>query len=303
MAKTTSQTSSPLTKRKKLSSLNSTATSNSTEGLFNAFSTVDNSIDLKLTDTSIPLLPRDAKIVLLDIEGTTTSISFVKDVLFPYALEKLPSHLRSLSSQKQMELLQRLQLDIKRLDSNHPAKIQLESNPSAENEIVSYVETMMKHDVKATGLKQLQGDIWKHGYMTSHELKGHVYQDFKPFLQWCESHSVQVHIYSSGSVGAQKLLFGHSINGNLLNYINNHYDTTVGSKKESSSYENIAKYLKVSLEDIVFISDSESELVAAKKAGIVFAVMSVRLGNVPLTTASDTFPKIYSLLQVCGTGS
>jgi len=303
MTNITTQNSSPHKRRKKSPTLNSTATSYITKGLFNASSNINNVKDLLRTEMSIPLLPRDAKIVLLDIEGTTTSISFVKDVLFPYALEKLPSHLRSLSSQEQMELHQRLKLDIKKLDSNHPAKIKLESNPRATNDIVYYVEKMMEHDVKATGLKQLQGDIWKHGYMTSHELKGHVYQDFKPFLQWCGLHSIQVHIYSSGSVDAQKLLFGHTINGNLLKYINNHYDTTIGSKKESSSYENIAKDLKVSLEEIVFISDSESELIAAKKVGIGFPVMSVRLGNVPLTTISETFPKIYSLLQVCGTGS
>lgn len=303
MTETISRKSTPLIKRSKLSSINITATSSSSEGLFNAFCTIDNAKDLKLTETSIPLLPRDAKIVLLDIEGTTTSISFVKDVLFPYALDKLPSHLLSLSSQDKLELLQRLKLDIKRLDSNHPAKIQLESNPNATNNILSHVEIMMKHDVKATGLKQLQGDIWKNGYITSHELKGHVYHDFKPFLQWCKSNFVQVHIYSSGSIGAQKLLFGHTINGNLLNYINNHYDTTIGSKKESSSYEHIAKDLKVSLKDIVFVSDSESELIAAKKIGIGFPVMSVRPGNVPLTTTSETFPKIYSLLQLCGTGS
>jgi len=250
----------------------------------------------------VPLLPRDAKIVLLDIEGTTTSISFVKDVLFPYALEMLPSHLQSLSSQEQGELLERLQSDIHKLDNNHPVKQELESNLNASNDIVSYVTIMMKHDVKATGLKHLQGNIWKHGYTISHELKAHVYQDFIPFLQWCESNSIQVHIYSSGSIGAQKLLFGNTIHGNVLHYITNHYDTTFGNKKESTSYKNIAKDLQVSSKDIVFISDSESELEAAKEGGIGFPVMSVRPGNVPLTSVSEKYPKIYTLLQVCGTG-
>lgn len=274
----------------------------STDVLFNAFSTDNNTKDLALSKTSIPLLPRDARVLLLDIEGTTTSISFVKDVLFPYALKKLPSYLRSLSSQEQMLLLQSLNSDIKILDSNHSSRKQSGSDLSVANRILSRVEMMMKYDIKDTGLKELQGKIWKDGYIMSQELKGHVYQDLKPFLQWCNSNSIQVNIYSSGSVDAQKLLFGHTIYGNLLNYINKHYDTTVGSKKEFSSYINIANDLKVSPEDIVFISDSESELIAAKRAGIGFSVMSVRPGNAPLTSTSEAFPKIFSLLQICGSG-
>lgn len=270
--------------------------------LFNTFCIGKHTRDLTPNQTSIPLLPRDARILLLDIEGTTTSISFVKDVLFPYALKELPSYLQSLSSQQQILLLENLESDIKNLDSNHPLKKHPECKASVEKKIVTLVELLMKNDVKATGLKELQGKIWKDGYIKSQQLKGHVYQDFKPFLQWCHSNSIQVNIYSSGSVDAQKLLFGHTIYGNLLNYINKHYDTCVGGKKESSSYINIANDLKVSPEDIVFISDSENELTAARRAGIGFSIMSVRPGNTPLTSTSEAIPKIFSLLQVCGSG-
>jgi len=264
---------------------------------FNASSITNNDHDLALTPNSIPLLPRDSQTVILDIEGTTTSISFVKDVLFPYALDKLDSHVDSLSIQEKSELLEQLQQDIHKLDINHPAILDLNGN---DQNIQSLVRSMMKQDVKGTGLKQLQGLIWKHGYDTN-ELKGHVYQDFLPFLQWCESQSVQVYIYSSGSVGAQKLLFGHSIVGNLLEYLNGHYDTKIGGKKEAASYKAIAQDLGKGVGELVFVSDSEDELVAAKEAGLN-VVMSVRPGNVLLTGVSDGFGRVFSLLQICGSG-
>lgn len=275
----------------------------SSETLLNTIGTVDITRDFRLNQTLIPLLPRDATTLLLDIEGTTTSISFVKDVLFPYALKELPSYLESLSSEEQKMLLLNLESDIKNLSSDYHSSKQLGADLSASERIILLVKFLMKNDVKATGLKELQGKIWKDGYTTSQKLRGHVYQDFKPFLKWCSSNSIQVNIYSSGSVDAQKLLFGHTIHGNLLNYINKHYDTTIGSKKEFSSYINIANDLEVSPKDIVFISDSESELIAAKKAGISFSVMSIRPGNAPLTSTSEDFPKVYSLLQICGSGT
>ncbi len=159
----------------------------------------------------------------------------------------------------------------------------------------------MKHDVKATGLKGLQGKIWKNGYATG-QLKGHIYEDFQPMLEWCKSQEVSVNIYSSGSIGAQKLLFGHSSNGDLCHYFNSHFDTTSGGKKESASYKKIAEDLGVNVKDMCFVSDAEAELVAAREAGVGFVVMSVRPGNAPLTDVGRGFPIIYSLLQLCGSG-
>ena len=133
------------------------------------------------------------------------------------------------------------------------------------------------------------------------ELRGHVYDDFCPLLQWCQSHKISVNIYSSGSIQAQKLLFGHSTEGDLTSYLDHYYDTTSGSKKEAQSYRVIAKSLGVHPSQICFVSDAEAELVAAKEAGIGHVVVSIRPGNVPLTNVGKSFPAVYSLLQLCGT--
>lgn len=164
----------------------------------------------------------------------------------------------------------------------------------------------MHHDVKATGLKSLQGKIWKAGYR-SKELQGHVYDDVVPLLQWCQSHDISVNIYSSGSIAAQKLLFGSTTHGDLCPFITNHFDTTSGGKKEMGSYQEIAKALKVDVNEIVFVSDAELELKAAREAGIGGVVMSVRPGNEPLIVEEESgeymeFVRVWSLLQLCGTG-
>jgi enolase-phosphatase E1 len=155
--------------------------------------------------------------------------------------------------------------------------------------------------LNSQGLKSLQGKIWKSGY-TSGELKGHVYEDFKPMLDWCKDMDVSVNIYSSGSIGAQKLLFGYSTEGDLCEYFQNHFDTTSGGKKESQSYKNISNSAGMDVKDICFVSDSEAELNAAREAGIGHVVMSVRPGNAPMTNRSKDFPVVFSLLQLCGSG-
>ena len=193
--------------------------------------------------------------------------------------------------------------DVRKLEEAHPSRKELEAKGDEEvkQSIVSHVHALMNHDVKATGLKGLQGKIWKAGY-ASGEVKGHIYDDFKPMLDWCKGQGVSVNIYSSGSIGAQKLLFGNSTEGDLCPYFNAHFDTTSGGKMEADSYKKIAKDLGLEPTDICFISDAEPELVAAREAGIGFPVMSVRAGNKPLTDTGREFPIVYSLLQVCGSG-
>lgn len=294
---------------------------------FNAATDIDNAVDLAEND--IPLLPRDCKILLLDIEGCTTSISFVHDVLFPFVKNQLYKHLETLKEDELKVIELSLAKDVQKLDKDHPSRVQLtgiQEDPS----IKDMVHALMNHDVKATGLKSLQGQIWKAGYKSG-ELKGHIYQDFLPMLHWCKLYGVHVNIYSSGSIGAQKLLFGNSPEGDLLPFLKQHFDTTSGNKKQSSSYLNIAKQLHVGRctlhlatangsksfyafslcyylppstdpKEVCFISDSETELVAAREAGIGFPIMSVRPGNAPLTKIGREFPIIYSLLQICGSG-
>ena len=280
---------------------------------FNASSNINNATDFHLQSIKPPpLLPRDCKHILLDIEGCTTAISFVKDVLFPFARENLNLYLDSLlqndeeCNEKWDQILQELKLDVEKLEKDHPSKILIHQKlerqkiDDIKSKIQLHVEALMDHDVKATGLKSLQGQIWNHGYCKTQQLKGHVYSDFVPFLTWCEKCNISVNIYSSGSIHAQKLLFTHSQNGNLCSYFHQHFDTTSGNKKESSSYTTIAKALDVDIKELCFVSDAEAELVAARAGGVGFVVMSVRPGNVPLTDTGHEFPIIYSLLQLCG---
>ena len=297
----------PSSKRQKLN--NNKINNDATNG-FNAAAEVNNSSDLKLPSTkSIPLLPRDAKVLLLDIEGCTTSISFVKDILFPFALSNLSHYLENdvKDDNELTSILEALKKDVDKLEDDHPSKKEIKNNNDDEGDDVKrkiqrYVQALMNHDVKATGLKSLQGKIWKAGY-ASGQIKGHIYQDFEHALQWFKHQNVSVNIYSSGSIGAQKLLFGNSANGDLCSYFDSHFDTTSGGKKEAQSYKNIAEKLKIDVKDMCFVSDAEAELVAAREAGAGLVVMSVRPGNAPLTdVGKNEFPIIHSLLQLCGSG-
>ena len=264
---------------------------------FNASSATNNDADLELSGkTDIPVVPRDAKVLLLDIEGTTTSISFVKDVLFPYVTKNLESYVDKMTDEEKRATLCHLTDDVDALNENHVAKQQV--NP--EHTIVDIVTALMRADVKATGLKSLQGKMWKSGY-ASGELVGHVYSDFLPMLDWCKDHDVKVCIYSSGSIAAQKLLFKHTEKGDITEYFGGrHFDTTSGSKKESASYQTIASALGVKPEEVIFVSDLEAEIYASRDAGMK-AVVSVRPGNAALSAVTKgEFPIVRSLLQLCG---
>ena len=149
------------------------------------------------------------------------------------------------------------------------------------------------------GLKSFQGEMWKAGY-ASGELVGHLYSDFVPMMNWCTTNNVKVCIYSSGSVNAQKLLFSHTSMGDMTPYISDYFDTTSGSKREADSYSTIAKALSVTTKDVIFVSDIEDEIIAAKQAGMR-AVVAVRPGNAPLCAETKlNFPVVRSLLQLCG---
>jgi methylthioribulose 1-phosphate dehydratase / enolase-phosphatase E1 len=247
----------------------------------------------------IPLLPKNGKILLLDIEGCTTSIAFVKEVLFPFVVNQIDVFLGTAPDDEICAIHSSLAQDLLLLPDDHPCKCHLTNSQGTRHDIAAIVGSMVTADVKATGLKNLQGKMWKAGYYNG-TLEGHVYDDFVPTLDWCQAHGVKVYIYSSGSIEAQKLLFGHSTKGDLQKYFAGHFDTTSGSKKEVHSYRTIATSIGVDPSDITFVSDAVEELVTAKEAGIGHVVMSVRPGNVPLTAVAHTFPAVHSLLQLCG---
>ena len=260
---------------------------------FNGMGLANNREDLM--SNSVPILPRDAKVLLLDIEGCTTSISFVKDQLFPYILDHLVDFVDNTLRPNAEEFnttLTALTADLNSVGMAIPEEHAQDVN--------WMVHKLMEQDIKVPGLKSLQGKMWKSGYECG-TIKGHVYTDVWYAFQWLKAKGIRICIFSSGSVQAQKLLFGHSVDGDLLDSIEAHFDiTTSGNKKIASSYENIAKSLGVSPSHIVFCSDAEAELVAAKEAGIGYQVMTIRPGNVPLTEVGYEFPEIYSLMQLCG---
>jgi len=264
---------------------------------WNAAGDVDNLDDLKGNKT--PLLPRDYKYLLLDIEGCTTAISFVKDVLFPYVIEHAENYTaNNLTAEERKTLLADLQKDL----TPEQLKDATDNSTDATNP-APIIRYMVKNDLKVASLKSLQGKMWKDGYANG-TLKGHVYDDFVPMLDWMKANGVKVYIYSSGSVQAQKLLFGKSTKGDLCNYFSGHFDiTTSGNKKQSTSYTKICEAMNIPPGDLVFCSDAVAELVAAKEAGVGRCIMTVRPGNAPLTKEeAEAHPQVFSLLQLCGSG-
>ena len=219
---------------------------------------------------------------LLDIEGTTTSIAFVYDTLFPFARAHLESFLarnwQTPGVQDDLQAFRSLAAEDAAAGRVVPPIEPDHAGPDAvRNSLVRNVLAQMDGDRKTTALKSLQGRIWKDGYANG-ELKGHVYPDVAPALRRWNDAGEPVYIYSSGSIAAQKLLFGASEAGDLLPLIDGHFDTTTGPKKEAASYAAIARELGVAPSDVTFVTDNIDEARAADDAGMV-AVLSVRPGN------------------------
>jgi len=196
-----------------------------------------------------------ASVALLDIEGTLGSFAFVHDVLFPFAEERMDAYVSAHQDDPRVraildEAATLAGVDVHDLDA-----------------ILRALHVWSREDAKITPLKALQGFIWAEGF-EQNGLHGHLYDDSVAALRRFHDAGVTLYIYSSGSIGAQKLLFGHSVAGNLLNLFSGFYDTTIGGKRERSSYEKIARDIGASPEAIVFFSDNIRELDAARAAGL-----------------------------------
>ncbi|MES2442321.1 MAG: acireductone synthase [Pseudomonadota bacterium] len=183
------------------------------------------------------------KAILLDIEGTTSSIAFVAEVLFPYARKHLPDFIAA-----RCEEISGILADV-------------------PGDPVDTLIQWIDEDRKATPLKTLQGMIWEQGYATG-ELEGHVYPDTPEALRRWTAAGIAVHIYSSGSIAAQKLIFGHSNAGDLTPLLSGYFDTTTGPKREADSYSKIVDALDLAPSEILFVSDSAGEVDAAREAGL-----------------------------------
>jgi len=218
--------------------------------------------------------------VVLDVEGTTTPVTFVYDVLFPYARARLESfaraHREDPSFARTVDALaaewagdsQRAEPVPSWPEAARRARAPAASAPS-DSEIealCSYLSWLMDRDRKSTALKTVQGEIWRGGFERG-ELRGEVYPDVRPALERWRRDGRTIAIYSSGSVLAQRQLFGHSTAGDLTPLIDRHFDTTVGAKRDTASYVAIARALELAPEKILFVSDVDAELAAARVAG------------------------------------
>ena len=213
--------------------------------------------------------------VLLDIEGTTCPVSFVAEALFPYARQKLAEHLDGHRNDAEVQaLIQDIETSWKNnRDPSVPARGQ---NPSPLD-VVPYLEWLIDHDIKLTALKDLQGRIWKAGYAQG-ELVAPLFADVPEALKRWHAQGLVLGVYSSGSVPAQQLLYGHSQQGDLRPYFSHWFDTRTGPKQDPKSYLTIASLMKTTSEQVLFISDALSELEAASKAGMR-VLFSDREGN------------------------
>ncbi|MRS14025.1 acireductone synthase [Enterobacteriaceae bacterium RIT691] len=192
--------------------------------------------------------------IVTDIEGTTSDIRFVHDVLFPYARERLAAFVNA----------QQFAEPVK----THLTTLREEiSAPEATTaELIQTLFTFMDEDRKSTSLKALQGHIWREGYVNG-DFTGHLYPDVLPALEKWKQQGIDLYVYSSGSVAAQKLLFGYSDEGDITHLFSGYFDTHVGAKREAQSYLNIAEQTGHPAGQILFLSDIHQELDAAEHAG------------------------------------
>ena len=193
------------------------------------------------------------KAIVTDIEGTTSSLSFVKDVLFPYARANLADFVRRHKDESLVKTL----LD----DTCKEIGTELDTE-----QLIAQLIQWIDEDKKVTPLKSLQGLIWEAGYQKG-DFKGHVYPDAAAYLKTWKAKGLDLYVYSSGSVYAQKLLFSHTEYGDLTPLFSGYFDTHIGGKKEQESYHKIAKQIGIPATQILFLSDIKEELDAAKAAG------------------------------------
>ena len=204
--------------------------------------------------------------ILLDIEGTTTPVSFVYDVLFPFARRHAAEFVKD--------------ADLSELQHEHGEDIRQRTNPPPWSAgPLAYIHWLMDQDRKSTALKNIQGKIWLNGYENG-ELRGEVFPDVPPALERWRRNQIDVRIFSSGSVLAQRLLFSTTSAGDLTSYLNGYFDTTTGPKNDAASYARIAHSFAIPAADILFISDVTRELDAARSARMQ-TLLCVRPGNHP----------------------
>ncbi|NWB46095.1 acireductone synthase [Pseudomonas gingeri] len=219
------------------------------------------------------------KAILTDIEGTTSAVSFVFDVLFPYAARHLPDFVRQHAERPEVAV----QLGAVRLDSGEPA--------ADVERVIEILLCWLAEDRKATPLKALQGMVWQQGYEAG-QLKGHVYPDAVQALRDWHGQGYALYVYSSGSIQAQKLIFGCSEAGDLSPLFSGYFDTTSGPKREAQSYRHISEAIGCPASQILFLSDIVEELDAARQAGLLTYGLVRDGGELPGHPNASSFAEI-----------
>lgn len=192
--------------------------------------------------------------IVTDIEGTTSSLSFVKDVLFPYSRGALPEYVANHGSDPAVASIL---AEVSRITGRQ----------LSQDEAIAQLLQWIDEDRKITPLKALQGMIWDEGYRTG-KFKGHVYEDAVRKLRAWHAAGIRLAVFSSGSVQAQRLLFAHTSFGDITPLFTDYFDTRIGNKRERPAYEHIASHLGIPAQDILFLSDVTEELDAAREAGM-----------------------------------
>jgi enolase-phosphatase E1 len=225
-----------------------------------------------------------ARAVLVDIEGTTSTIAFVHDVLFPYADAHLDAYVAA--HREEPEVAQAM-LEAAQLAGEEP--------DVDDATVLAHLHAWIAEDRKATPLKTLQGLIWAEGYAQT-GLRGHVYPDAAARLRRWHGAGLKLYVYSSGSVEAQRVLFGNSDEGDLSPLFSGYFDTTTGPKREARSYEAIARAIGLAPRDVLFLSDVDAELDAARAAGMQ-TIRLLRPADTP-PGATTTHPSATSFDEI-----
>lgn len=222
--------------------------------------------------------------ILLDIEGTCSPVSYVYDVLFAYARQHVADFLaRNMQAPSIVSAINLMAIDAG-YENEHQWFKDHSSHPPIDIVLTEFTR-LMDGDVKATGLKQLQGLIWSEGYQSG-KLQSDVYDDVPEAMAQWKGEGLDIRIYSSGSAGAQKVFFANTKFGDLTPLLNGFYDTTFGGKRESTSYKRIASDIGVAASAIIFLSDVPAELDAALAVGVQTCLV-VRPDSTSVTPPCD----------------
>ena len=231
--------------------------------------------------------------LLLDIEGTTCPVSFVSDVLFPFAKQELSHYIKQhwdkIPHNKPIQAAKKEWLDDQSPESMQIKQQVAKGETEEMDGLIQYLKHLISIDKKSTALKDLQGKIWEHGYNNG-ELKSQLFPETAECLREWREQGLTLSVYSSGSIQAQKLLYRHSPAGDLEKLFSHWFDTHTGPKKSTESYTRIAEQLHSSPNKIWFVSDNGAECDSARSAGM-HTLFSLRDGN------PDRDPRDHTVVQ------